>query len=58
MVKYIIDKGDNLECSDVYGFKPIHILLYYQNEYMIKYIIDKGFSILCETTSGAASTIR
>jgi hypothetical protein len=47
MIKYIIDKGVDLECEDNYDKKkrPIHILCEFSTPEMIKYIIDKGIKL-------------
>jgi ankyrin repeat protein len=42
MIKYIIDKGVDLECTTNYGWKPIHYICRYSTPEMFKYIIDKG----------------
>jgi ankyrin repeat protein len=45
MIKYIIDKGVDLECTTAGGWKPIHLICRYSTPEMIKYIIDKGVDL-------------
>jgi ankyrin repeat protein len=45
MIKYIIDKGVDLECVDNDGWKPIHYICRYSTPKIIKYIIDKGVDV-------------
>lgn len=49
MIKYIIDKGVNLECEVDGGIRPIHYLCRFSTPEMIKYIIDQGVNLECET---------
>jgi len=49
MIKYIIDKGVDLECETIYKWHPIHFICRYSTPEMIKYIIDKGVDLECET---------
>ena len=46
MIKYIIDKGVNLECSNNNGWRPIHFICRNSTPEMIKYIIDKGVNLV------------
>jgi ankyrin repeat protein len=50
MIKYIIDKGVDLECSTSWGLRPIHYICQYSTPEMIKYIIDKGVDLECSTS--------
>jgi ankyrin repeat protein len=65
MIKYIIDKGVNLECEDVNKMRPIHYICLRRSKLitcrrptqspgldMTKYIIDKGVNLECETING------
>jgi ankyrin repeat protein len=52
MIKYIIDKGVDLECTTNEGWKPIHFLCYKSTPEMIQYIIDKGVDLECTTNYG------
>ena len=52
MIKYIIDKGVNLECQSNIGIRPIHLICRYLSSEIIKYIIDKGVNLECKTTDG------
>jgi len=52
LIKYIIDKGANTECSDNNGWKPIHYICRYSTPELIKYIIDKGANTECCTNDG------
>ena len=52
MIKYIIDKGVDLECTNREGYKPIHYICQYSTPKMIKYIIDKGIDLECENGDG------
>ena len=47
MIKYIIDKGGDLECSTTSGWRPLHFICNYSTPEMIKYIIDKGVNLEC-----------
>jgi hypothetical protein len=49
MIKYIIDKGVDLECETICKMRPIHFICKYSTPEMIKYIIDKGVDLECET---------
>jgi ankyrin repeat protein len=49
MIKYIIDKGVDLECKTMNIWRPIHFLCRHSTPEMIKYIIDKGVDLECET---------
>ena len=53
MIKYIIDKGVNLECKDIEQMRPIHYICQYSTPEMIKYIIDKGVNLECKTGYGS-----
>jgi len=52
MIKYIIDKGVDLECKTNDGLRPIHLICHYSNPEMIKYIVDKGVNLKCKTNKG------
>ncbi len=45
MIKYIIDKGVDLEATGNKNWKPIHFICRYSTPEMIKYIIDKGVDL-------------
>ena len=45
IIKYILDKGYDLEDNAIYLFKPIHYICFYKDEEMIKYIINKNVSL-------------
>ena len=47
MIKYIIDKEVDLECSDIEKSRPIHYICTWSTPEMIKYIIDKGVDLEC-----------
>jgi ankyrin repeat protein len=47
MIKYIIDKGVDLECPDIDEWNPIHYICRYSTPEMIQYIIDKGVNLEC-----------
>ena len=49
MIKYIIDKGVDLECDAIGKYKPIHFICKHSTPEMIKYIIDKGVDLECKT---------
>lgn len=42
LIRYIIDKGVELECPDKKGYYPLHLICKYCTCSMIKYIISKG----------------
>ena len=42
MIKYIIDKGINLEYRTCHGWLPIHLICYYSNLDTFNYIVNKG----------------
>jgi ankyrin repeat protein len=52
MIKYIIDKGVDLECVNNDGWKPIHFICQYSTPEMIQYIIDKGVDLECRDIIG------
>lgn len=52
VIKYIIDKGVDLEAQTKHGCKPIHFICRCQSPEAIKYIIDKGVDLECETNDG------
>ena len=52
MIKYIIDKGVDLECTTTGGWKPIHYICRYSTPEMIQYIIDKGVDLECSDNEG------
>jgi ankyrin repeat protein len=52
IIRYIIDKGVDLECQDNGGWRPIHFICRYSTPDMIKYIIDKGVDLACQTNDG------
>ena len=47
MIKYIVDKGVELECQTVNGWRPLHIICRYSTPEMIRYIIGKGVNLDC-----------
>src|SRR5690606_29491441 len=47
IIKYIIDKNVDLDCTGLYNWKPIHYICRYQNYKSIKYIIDKNVDLEC-----------
>jgi hypothetical protein len=53
VIKYMIDKGIDLECETFLRWRPIHYICYFGTSELIKYIIDKNenMSFVCETTS-------
>ena len=52
MIKYIIDKGVDLECTTIDGMRPIHYICLQSTPEMIKYIINKGIDLECEDNDG------
>ena len=52
MIKYIIDKGVDLEAIDRHGMRPIHFICLKSIPEMIKYIIDKGIDLEAKTNFG------
>jgi hypothetical protein len=42
MIKYIIDKGVDLECSDKDGLRPIDIICMHSTPEIMQYMIDKN----------------
>ena len=42
MIRYIIDKGVDLECETDTKSKPIHIICKYSTPEMFQYMSDKG----------------
>jgi hypothetical protein len=58
MVKYIIDKGGDLECQDNEGWQPIHYVCRCSTPEMIKYIIDKDVDLACSVNSNGWGPIH
>jgi hypothetical protein len=52
VIKYIIDKGVELECQDDRGRRPIHYICERPMPEMIKYIIGKGVNLECRDNIG------
>jgi len=52
IMKYIINKTDDLEYETNEGNRPIHLICKYSTPEMIKYIIDKGVNLECENNKG------
>lgn len=53
LIKYIVERGVELDCPDKYGYNPIHYLC--QNPVnipMITYFLEKNVNIECTTNSG------
>ena len=48
IIKYIIDKGVNLEVETNYKWRPIHFVCRYSTPEIIKYLIDKGVNLEVE----------
>ncbi|AYV82281.1 MAG: hypothetical protein Homavirus24_4 [Homavirus sp.] len=51
-VKYMIDKGVDLECVNNHGWKPIHFVCRYSTPETIKYLVDKGIDLECTNRDG------
>lgn len=52
IIKYIIDKGVNLECADYEEWRPMHYICYFHKKETIDYIISKKVDTECETVDG------
>jgi len=52
VIKYIIDKGVDLECQDENGRRPIHYICERPEPDMLKYIISKGVDLECRDNIG------
>ncbi len=49
MIQYIIDRGVDLKCQDIYGWRTIDYICRYSTPEMIQYIIDKKIDLKCQT---------
>ena len=52
MIKYIIDKGVQLECETDKMWRPIHFIFNYSTIEICKYIISKKVNLDCQTIEG------
>jgi len=49
IIKYIVDKGVNLELEDEHKCRPIHYVCKYSSFDVIKHIVEKNIDLECET---------
>ena len=45
MVKYLVEKGANLEAQDQFNKTPLYLACYNNNIDIVKYLVEKGANL-------------